>query len=768
MNSSPSSKELLAEALPMLVKQGIDFASFVPQDVANKYKRSGYSVSIQGFDYNFKGENMVKYLAVSNPNVSLKVFGKNLNEISTKEIKDYDKSINLKYEPVEIKGDLIEKAGRDAAKIFETYLNQFGIQVKDINEIKDKLGIDELGFADILSKIAYVKDKKDLPPVAGEFIAYMMQYNPLVSDIIKELSQTTSYKNLNKEQYFKIIGGLIADDLQNKLEGNYSKSLLDKLKQLIKKFFSLLRDTPIDLINKNIGIISDNILQQNKKLITSSLYKPGAFGKPTKQVSLQEAMESDKFGASIIKNLSKKGFILTGSTSLGEQGTIQRPDENLLHDIDWVSPFNRKQTEDLFKEVYPEAIKIRDIYGDGYITDTWIIAPKGYKIINLNKESDYNIITSYDIVNTDTNEVVGTYRLQEQTDSNQKEEVVTGIEAKVIDFFTYDNYNERPPFEKDGIKLSNWKDIFKAKLQFARYKDIWDYNRFIPNDNVSQITQQQGSVERFKDWINNRQKNEEELVEYLKQKYPEIKLTITNNPIWEQGDNVFNQEEYNNQVRYRLKAIDILSSDKAKQIFEKGKKANWDLNKILTELQVPKEQKQLILDLGKTNREEIITDLLANYSYTVEINTAKNIISSNPILGNSQLPEGYVFYTDEGLKVTWQNNILDLGSVGIELYQLTDRPDISKAYYKELEKFKPVEKPTQHYSNLTVPGGTNYTENEIATPAITPSIEGHAQFSTPNGLMWSRTDERVQYEEQDIDNLLKIMENSKILQIKCS
>jgi hypothetical protein len=358
VNSSPSSRELLAEALPILVKQGIDFASFVPKDVADKYRRSGYSVSTQGFDYNFKGEDMVKYLAVSNPNVSLKIFNKSLNELLNTDIENYNNSIGLKYNPVEIKGDLIEKAGKDASKIFETYLTQFGIKVKDINEIKDRLGIDELGFADILSKIAYVKDRKDLPPIAGEFIAYMMQYNPLVSDIIKDLSQTSSYKNLNKDEYFKIIGGLIAQDLQNKLKGNYSKSLLEKLKQLIKDFFSLLNNTPVNLINKNIGIISNNILQQNKKLITSSLYKPGAFGKSTKQVSLQESMESDKFGASIIENLSKKGFILTGSTSLGEQGTIQRPDENLLHDIDWVSPFNRKQTEETFKEVYSDALKI--------------------------------------------------------------------------------------------------------------------------------------------------------------------------------------------------------------------------------------------------------------------------------------------------------------------------------------------------------------------------------------------------------------------------
>ena len=50
-----------------------------------------------------------------------------------------------------------------------------------------------------------------------------------------------------------------------------------------------------------------------------------------------------------------------------------------------------------------------------------------------------------------------------------------------------------------------------------------------------------------------------------------------------------------NEVNQTLKAVDILQSDKAKQVFEKAKKANWDLNKILTELQVPKEQKQLIL-----------------------------------------------------------------------------------------------------------------------------------------------------------------------------
>jgi hypothetical protein len=150
-----------------------------------------------------------------------------------------------------------------------------------------------------------------------------------------------------------------------------------------------------------------------------------------------------------------------------------------------------------------------------------------------------------------------------------------------------------------------------------------------------------------------------------------------------------------NQVEYNLKSVNILNSDKAKQVFEKGNKNNWDLNKILTELSIPKEQKKLILDLGKTNREEIITDLLANYSYTIEINTAK--ATQNDI---SDLP------LDEDMG---KDNIVN----------------------------------TQYYSNLTVPGGTNYTENEITTPLITPSIKGHAQFATDKGIGWFRSDEQT-------------------------
>lgn len=164
-------------------------------------------------------------------------------------------------------------------------------------------------------------------------------------------------------------------------------------------------------------------------------------------------------------------------------------------------------------------------------------------------------------------------------------------------------------------------------------------------------------------------------------------------------------------VDYQLRSIEILQSPKADEIFRKGDKNKWDIDKILTELSIPKEQKELIKSFNTRNREEILTSLLANYSYTVEINTAKDTVRQGKVSYN--IEDGYQpeEFDEEG------NPILTVKY---------DKPQ-----------------PTQYYSNLTVPGGTNYTENEIATPAITPSIKGHAQFATDKGIGWFRSDEQL-------------------------
>jgi hypothetical protein len=166
-------------------------------------------------------------------------------------------------------------------------------------------------------------------------------------------------------------------------------------------------------------------------------------------------------------------------------------------------------------------------------------------------------------------------------------------------------------------------------------------------------------------------------------------------------------------VSYMLKAANILSSQKAIDWFKKRDKGQlkgdqfW--TKLQQDLQIPKEQIEILKGLDTKNpynREELLTSLLASYSYTVEVNTSQ---------------------FKKGLRKSIP------GSLGSKF---TEEEHTGNTHY---------------YSNLTVPGGTNYTENEIKTPAITPSIKGHAQFSTDNGIGWFRSD------EQSIDDKYKFI-----------
>jgi hypothetical protein len=588
--------------------------------------------------------------------------------IENKSLNNYDQNI-----PRNVDNDLAitELVDEEAANILEKYLSNFGITVQDINKLKGD-NLDAIGVADILSKIAYIKDRKDLPPVAGKFIAYMMQYNPLVSDIVKELASKKgeykqehsaiyfvgsglgkstlvkqnpgkfkdmdnlikqavnkvfpkqkfsqkeaseliwinkdiqkelktliekyknshiilspinkfklknlgysytkyytaanskrvindianrsqdsyniteeqyndlyvnpykdeknlvslegyisdefkelkgnnitefgidyftidNYKDLNKDPYLEEVGKLIASGLKNTL--SKSNNFYDRIIKIIKDFFNSDIKTNVELIQKNINRIVEGVINQDADMITASKFKPGAPGKKVNKVSIEKALAQDSFGKSIIKKLSKHQFILTGSTALSEQGTVFRPDENPLHDIDWVSPYKRKKSIALFKKEYPNAVKIRDIVNDDYTTDTYLIVPDGFSIANMNKQ-DYNgriVVNSYDIKDSEGN-IVGTYRFEKPKGSIKKSEIVTGVEGKLIDFFSYEDTSlVMKPFkfmtsEGWGMNLADWKSTFQAKLNFARIKDIWDYNRFIPNENVQNQKDDKGKV----------------------------------------------------------------------------------------------------------------------------------------------------------------------------------------------------------------------------------------------------------------------------------
>jgi hypothetical protein len=217
-------------------------------------------------------------------------------------------------------------------------------------------------------------------------------------------------------------------------------------------------------------------------------------------------------------------------------------------------------------------------------------------------------------------------------------------------------------------------------------KEFEQYFREHFTEFVDNFLGSQADIENFKEFV---QEEKDDLKPFIDE----------SNKIGEQIKDVEDNIQFSlsPEINYQLKAIEILNSDKAKQIFDKGEKNKWDLNKILNELQIPKDQKQLILDLGIADREQIALELASNYSYSVEINTAKEN------------------HTDEG-------------------------------------------KDSEEHNNLNVPGGTNYKINVFKTPLIIPSIINH--FFHKNQIGWFRSDDKSQPLQGELpyENILKSRE----------
>lgn len=397
--------------------------------------------------------------------------------------------VNIQSEDNINNDSVYEKLNTEVNKILVKYLSKFGFKT-EITQDLEKLGIDGYSTIQILNKIAYINENKqeNFPEEAGTVIAFMMQHNPLVTEIMKDMEIHSMFKKgISKEEKLQAVGDLIADELHKRTNEQTPESLRDKIKNLIRQFLDFLHNIRLRRVNRNIGYIVDNIIIQNEALITQSMYKPGAIGEPLTKVSLEKALKSDKFGSDVIEKLADY-FVLTGSVSVAEQGTIYRPEKNLLHDIDWASPHSSEENKRIFEKVFPDSKYIRQISDEGKetVTDTWLIVPDGYKIDNLELEGDNNVIAYYDIVDKDGN-IVNSYYNRKNSEGVRIENFTNDtVFGKTIDVFS-NNYRE--PFMSKTLsgkplRLSPWTDTFRAKLEYSRLKDIWDYNRFIPDENL--------------------------------------------------------------------------------------------------------------------------------------------------------------------------------------------------------------------------------------------------------------------------------------------
>lgn len=148
-------------------------------------------------------------------------------------------------------------------------------------------------------------------------------------------------------------------------------------------------------------------------------------------------------------------------------------------------------------------------------------------------------------------------------------------------------------------------------------------------------------------------------------------------------------------LEYQLKVVNIVSKniEKINDWYKKIGNTGVFWNKLQQDLQIPKEQVELLKESEGTNIEEKLASFVANYSFAIEINiTKQNTGNLSDRIGD--------FVNDSG---TWIN-VKEYRDATEEEAEILNK------------KIREQNVNTKEYANMTVPGGTNYTENEIATP----------------------------------------------------
>lgn len=376
------------------------------------------------------------------------------------------------------------------------FLKSFGI---DINQLAEYDG--NVPLFDALERVINAQSKEDITDGVGYAAAFLMQNTPQFRELVSLIRmspgsvgrafrkhenpkfQTSDkiYRQLDKQYYIREIGKQISDELRKfygKKEIHTDTSILQKLWNLIEAFFEQLSPVNkqrIRIIQGYTKNVAEAIARGDMSMLRGANIKPGTT-EIAEKVDIEQALKDHPYEREIIQKLSKYDNIaLAGSAAIALEVNVLRPSENPLHDLDCAA--SGETRESLMQKLTTEFKNVEFIRnisdGDDNNTETFLILDRPFKI-----ESD-NISKKGTLIDLKTGEKLGEYVNSELVLRN-------GVKGKFLDFFTNSSASEYGinKYNLDGIKInvSNYKTAVKAKLQYGRNKDIWDYQRLIVND----------------------------------------------------------------------------------------------------------------------------------------------------------------------------------------------------------------------------------------------------------------------------------------------
>lgn len=384
---------------------------------------------------------------------------------------------------------LTTQANKELDDFLLNFLKPFGVKSKEFESLKQRLGIDALGATDVLNKLIWYnkeRRKDTIPEEAAHMIVMLMGENHSdIKSLLSEIKLWSGYQEVydkympiyNNEKQVKIeaIGKLIAQAMvENYDQYGLDKSLLNKVKQIVKEFFARL-DTlfanPLEayFASKYLADkIAVNVLSGNQNYVAN-------LTNTKEQLNFQKALATNPHAQKIISTFTKDKFKfkLVGSLAIAGQGEkIYRPSSEPIHDLDFIVD-NIQDYNDLVN--YMDQVGAVPVHngwkGDNYTTYAYFIPAPGYEV-KVTQRKVNGWAEKGQMIEKGTGKVVP----------------MTSTNVIATDFFVY--YTK--PEETNIDIFKSWQDIYAGKLRmsplnseerfFQREKDQQDYVLSTPNN----------------------------------------------------------------------------------------------------------------------------------------------------------------------------------------------------------------------------------------------------------------------------------------------
>ena len=352
-------------------------------------------------------------------------------------------------------------------------------------------------YKEVYDKYAkiYESQSEDIEAEGNEFFNTFAHKQAIVH-LIAEMLENNFGKNINvtdkksnhdlTKEYFEKLG------YKNKYEQQFLQKIFNKIWNWVQEYVfqnkAINEYSSQELTKRVLDIVDDVYKKDYQKFIRGIVKKNGKLykldGTELELKNYDETLERDLYAKLVIQKLSDNPFInykLSGSQVVRKYGQLFRPIDEDLHDIDGVislETFNKEtNAEQVLHWIRTKGIALQRKNPKSFVKAFVPMMEKQSWYKNLKEEFPTwkleNAFIGRDHRKGESVTITGTIEHPTEIDpKTQKKKLY------VLDFFLRTDEGKYPEIFDNYWK--DWKQIFEAKLNMGRSKDIDDLIYFAP------------------------------------------------------------------------------------------------------------------------------------------------------------------------------------------------------------------------------------------------------------------------------------------------